>query len=237
MARILRVNITDRSVVYQDVPSKYKLLADRALTTAVVCDEVDPACHPLGPNNKIVIAPGIATGTNASTSGRLSVGAKSPLTGGIKESNAGTPFGQTIAKLAVKAIIIEGTPHDDSWTGLFLTKDGPTFFDADEYAFESGGDHSLHEVFIVGEIDGGLRVERKRVASFGHPGGDGGKQFVLEEGLISDEIIVDEEYIASPAMKVEALQFRYYLGGRLGPHLPAEQICNIAEIAAERTAS
>lgn len=54
----------------------------------IVANEVRPTCHPLGPNNKLVFAPGLLTGTMAPNTGRLSVGAKSPLTGTIKESNA-----------------------------------------------------------------------------------------------------------------------------------------------------
>jgi aldehyde:ferredoxin oxidoreductase len=89
MAKILRVNMTDMKATYEDVPEQYATLGGRGLTSAIVAAEVPAACHPLGPNNKLVIAPGIVTGTKAPTSGRLSVGAKSPLTGGIKEANVG----------------------------------------------------------------------------------------------------------------------------------------------------
>ena len=93
------------------MPEKWARWAGRGLTSAIVFDEVDPTCHPLGPNNKLVIAPGWVTGTPAApSSGRTSFGAKSPLTGGIKKSNAGGLSGQKIAKLGLAAIIIEGTP-------------------------------------------------------------------------------------------------------------------------------
>ncbi|HEY68230.1 MAG TPA: aldehyde ferredoxin oxidoreductase, partial [Thermoflexia bacterium] len=128
MAKILRVNMTDRTAAYEDVPDKYKFLGGRGLTSTIVHDEVDPTCHPLGPNNKIVFAPGIVTGTNAPTSGRVSVGGKSPLTGGIKESNAGTGWSQLVGRLGIKAIIVEGYPTDDGWWGLHITKDGAEFF-------------------------------------------------------------------------------------------------------------
>jgi len=142
MSKILRVNMTDRTVQYEDVPEKYRFLGGRGLTSSIVCDEVDPTCHPLGPNNKLVFAPGIITGTNAPTSGRVSVGGKSPLTGGIKESNAGSGWPQSVAKLGIKAIIVEGYPKDGGWWGLHITKDGATFFPADEYA-----GRSLYEVY------------------------------------------------------------------------------------------
>ena len=134
MAQILRINMDDLTSKWQDVPAQYAQLGGRALTSSIVSDEVDPTCHPLGPNNKVVIAPGIVTGTNAPSSGRVSVGAKSPLTGGIKEANAGTPWSQAVARLGIKAIVIEGCPQTDKWHGIEITKDGVKFFDADQYA-------------------------------------------------------------------------------------------------------
>jgi aldehyde:ferredoxin oxidoreductase len=79
---IIRVNMTDRSYKLEEIPQEYQYLAGRALTSTIVADEVPPLCHPLGPNNKIVFSPGILTGTPAPTTARISVGAKSPLTGG-----------------------------------------------------------------------------------------------------------------------------------------------------------
>ncbi len=142
MAKILRINMNDRTAAYEDVPDEYQELGGRGLTSTIICDEVDPTCHPLGPNNKLVFAPGIITGTKAPTSGRVSVGGKSPLTGGIKESNAGTAWPQIVAKLGLKAIIVEGQPDDEGWWGLHIGKDSVEFFDADEYA-----DRSLYELF------------------------------------------------------------------------------------------
>ena len=142
MSQVLRVNMTDRTIAYEDAPEKYKFHAGRALTSAVVYDEVDPTCHPLGPNNKLVFAPGIVTGTNAPTSGRVSVGGKSPLTGGIKESNAGSNWPQLVARLGIKAIIVEGRPEKPGWWGLHITADGATFFAADDYVGKS-----LREIF------------------------------------------------------------------------------------------
>lgn len=142
MTKILRVNMTDRTAAFEDVPERYEHLAGRGLTSTMIYDEVDPTCHPLGPNNKLVFAPGIVTGTAAPTSGRVSVGGKSPLTGTIKESNAGSAWPQQLAKLGVKAIVVEGHPEDDGWWGLHVTKDGAEFFEADEYA-----DRGLYEMF------------------------------------------------------------------------------------------
>src|SRR6266540_5876669 len=131
--KILRINMTDLSATYEDVPEKWSRWAGRGLTSAIVCDEIDPLCHPLGPNNKVVIAPGWVTGSPAApSSGRTSFGGKSPLTGGIKESNAGGLSGQMIAKLGLAAIILEGTPAKGAWYTLVVSKDGVQFEDASD---------------------------------------------------------------------------------------------------------
>ena len=89
MSKMIRINMTDKKLKYEDTPGKYAPLGGRALTSQLVLDEVPAGCDPLGEDNKIVIAPGLLSGTSAPSSGRLSVGGKSPLTGGIKEANAG----------------------------------------------------------------------------------------------------------------------------------------------------
>jgi aldehyde:ferredoxin oxidoreductase len=146
---ILRINMTDRSTRLEEVPATYKNLGGRGMTSTIVHDEVPPLCHPLGPNNKLVFAPGIVTGTAAPTSARISVGAKSPLTGGIKESNAGSAWPQHLALMRIKALVVEGQPDEKGkyWMA-HLTWDTNAgkpkveFFPADEY---KGKD--LYEVF------------------------------------------------------------------------------------------
>ena len=105
---ILRLNMAKLSYKLEKVPAAYKNLGGRGLTSNIVADEVPPLAHPLGPNNKLVFAPGIITGTVAPTSARVSVGGKSPLTGGIKEANAGTSWAQHLANLGIKAMVVEG---------------------------------------------------------------------------------------------------------------------------------
>jgi aldehyde:ferredoxin oxidoreductase len=63
---------------------------------------------------------------------RISVGAKSPLTGGVKEANAGGTTGLKLVHLGIKALIIEGAPAGKSWHVLYLNKDGGRFDSADD---------------------------------------------------------------------------------------------------------
>ncbi len=131
--KVLRIDMTHQKAAYEELPEKWSRWAGRGLTSAITFDEVEPTCHPHGPHNKLVIAPGWVTGTPATpSSGRTSFGGKSPLTGTIKETNAGGLSGQKIAKLGLAAIILEGHPEDGKWYMLVLNKDGVAFKDASD---------------------------------------------------------------------------------------------------------
>ncbi|HXP95959.1 MAG TPA: aldehyde ferredoxin oxidoreductase N-terminal domain-containing protein, partial [Telmatospirillum sp.] len=124
MDKILRVDMAKMSVKIEPVPEAWAAFGGRALTSTVVATEVPPTCHPLGPSNKLVFAPGLLSGTAAACSGRLSVGSKSPLTGTIKECNVGGTAGRLLGNIGIKALIIEGVPSDDAWYNLHIDKDG-----------------------------------------------------------------------------------------------------------------
>jgi aldehyde:ferredoxin oxidoreductase len=132
--RILRVNMNNLEAKYEDFPGDYAALGGRGLTSTIVNKEVPPTCNPLGPHNKLVFAPGIVTGTAAPSSGRLSVGGKSPLTGGIKEANAGTPFAQMLARMRIGAIIVEGKHEGNDYYLLKVTMDGGEFINANKWS-------------------------------------------------------------------------------------------------------
>jgi len=142
-AKILRVNMATLETCYEETPEKYFILGGRALTSQVIADEVVPTCDPLGDENKLVFAPGILTGTRAPSSGRLSVGAKSPMTGTIKEANAGGITAQKIASLGIKCIIVEGKPLDGGTYLLHLSEEGAVIKPAAELA--GMGTYQLNE--------------------------------------------------------------------------------------------
>ncbi|MCL6635349.1 MAG: aldehyde ferredoxin oxidoreductase, partial [Peptococcaceae bacterium] len=138
MDKILRVNMTTGEVKVEAVPEKYAVLGGRALTSQFVLDEVEPTCDPLGPYNKLIFAPGLLTGTNAPSSGRISVGARSPLTGTIKESNAGGIASQKLANLGYKAVIVEGKPAGGEFRLLKITAGGAELLPAGDLAGKGG---------------------------------------------------------------------------------------------------
>jgi len=132
--KIIRVNMTRQTVVVEDFPAAWQLLGGRGLSARILLSECDPKCDPLGPDNILVLAPGFLAGSTAPTSGRLSVGCKSPLTKGIKEANVGGEPGQDLMKLGYRAVIVTGQPADrNSRWGLEVTTDGVKLVRTDEY--------------------------------------------------------------------------------------------------------
>ena len=118
-----------------DLPSQYQDYGGRSLTARILSDEVPPNSHPLGKSNKCVIATGLFAGTPFPCSGRCSIGAKSPLTGGIKESNVGGTAAFKLSRLNIRAVIIEEQPAESD--GLYIIKldsTGGRLISADEYS-------------------------------------------------------------------------------------------------------
>ena len=61
--KFLRVNLTTKNIDTQEVPEEYAGLGGRGLTSNLINSEVPAACDPLGPENKLVFAPGYLSGT------------------------------------------------------------------------------------------------------------------------------------------------------------------------------
>lgn len=143
MDKILRVNMSapNGPEAVTESMGDYQGMGGRAMTSAVIAKEVPPLCHALGEDNKLVIAPGLLSGSAAVISGRLSIGCKSPLTGTIKEANSGGQAAQVMGRLGYAAIIIEGQPKGDGLYKIFINSDGVKIDSAD--ALKGLGNYDL----------------------------------------------------------------------------------------------
>ena len=130
---ILRVNMNALETSLEELPEEWKLLGGRGLIAKIMNSEVSPDTDPLGRNNKLVVAAGPLAGTLAPQMGRVSIGAKSPLTNGIKEANSGGAAGQKMDKLKIRAIIVEDMPNGDDFFCLEINKDGAKLVPAGRY--------------------------------------------------------------------------------------------------------
>jgi len=132
--RMIRVDMTNQTASIEPFPEDWYLLGGRGLSAKILLQECDPTCDPLGPDNVFVLAPGVLAGTSAPTSGRLSVGGKSPLTHGIKEANVGGNPGQDLMKLGYRCIVVKGQPKNrDARFALDITADAVKLVPADEH--------------------------------------------------------------------------------------------------------
>jgi aldehyde:ferredoxin oxidoreductase len=143
--KILRVQMDAGKITFQDLPAEWNLIGGRGLIAKIMNKEVPPDVDPLGPGNKLIIAAGPLAGTMAPQLGRISVGAKSPLTLGIKESNAGGPAAQKLDRLGIRSIIVEGAPERGKLYCLKISKDEAVLVPADEY-------RGLKNYRLIGEL-------------------------------------------------------------------------------------
>jgi len=133
-SQIWRVNVREKTLKLEETPDTWKHLGGRGLLARILLDEVDARCDPLGEGNKLIFAPGLLVGHMLSSTDRISVGGKSPLTGGIKEANAGGRTGLHMATMGIHALIIEDMPAKSGFWILHLSLDGAKWEKADELA-------------------------------------------------------------------------------------------------------
>ena len=111
-------------VTIENSPQNFQFLGGRGLSARILNTEVPAITHPLSHENKLVIAPGLLAGTMAPSFGRISFGAKSPLTKTIKEANAGGTAAQKLDRLGIKAIIIQGMPKENQTYSIYIDPKG-----------------------------------------------------------------------------------------------------------------
>jgi len=131
--KILRVDMKNEKISFENIKEEWKTIGSSALIAKIMNIEVPPTTDPLGPGNLFIVAVGPLAGTGAPQLGRISVGAKSPLTLGIKEANSGGPAGQILDRLGIRAIIVHNAPQDHRLYCLLISKDKTALIPADEY--------------------------------------------------------------------------------------------------------
>jgi aldehyde:ferredoxin oxidoreductase len=146
--KIIRIDMSTKEVKEQAVPEAFQGMGGRGLTAAIINAEVPPLCDPLGQENKLIFAPGLLSGTRLVNTSRVSIGAKSPLTNTIKESNAGGTAADALARLGITAVIVEGrAPAGELWT-IRIDADGKVEF-IDAGAYKNVYTYSLAEALFT----------------------------------------------------------------------------------------
>ena len=130
MRRYLHINLDDRSVDAQQLDGEAIARSGRYLITKTLLARGTATVEPLSSDNPLIFSAGPFAGTNFSNANRTSVGCKSPLTGGIKESNAGGTFSLALGQLHLAGLTLYGASA--SWVVIHIGKDGEISFDPAE---------------------------------------------------------------------------------------------------------
>ena len=132
MRTYLHINLADHSIEREEFVGKSLGQAGRYFIAKTLLDGGVAKVDPLAPENPLIFSAGPFAGTNFSNGNRLSVGCKSPLTGGIKEANSGGTFAFALGQLEIAGFTLNGASND--WVIVHIPQDGPITFDsADGY--------------------------------------------------------------------------------------------------------
>ncbi|MCX6655205.1 MAG: hypothetical protein NTY03_08800 [Candidatus Bathyarchaeota archaeon] len=162
-ARLLVVDLSTNKTYIEPIEPKilHKFYGGLGLNTWLLYNHTGPKTDPLGPDNIVLISPGILTGTNAPASPRVEVTTKSPLTGLIGTGNAGGHWGPKLKKAGISSIMIKGSSTQPVSlvinegevgfrpAGTLWGKD--TFESTDELVKELGSDYSIMAIGPAGE--------------------------------------------------------------------------------------
>ncbi len=131
--KLLRINLTDHSYKIEEIPEDIlqKYIGGRGLGVKLLFDELPAKTDPLSPENKLMFVTAPLHGSNAATASRFSVVCKSPLTGGIGETNSGGHFGVDFKNTGYDVLIFEGKSEKPCY--LFLNGETVELRDAQKF--------------------------------------------------------------------------------------------------------
>ena len=128
--KTLRVNLSNGQISTEEPDEALyrRYMGGRGFVGHYLLNELEAGIDPLGPDNKLIFATGLVTGGRIGGSGRNSVGAKSPLTNGFGEAEAGGYWGPELKRTGYDTVIFEGKAEKPVY--LWIGSDGPELKDA-----------------------------------------------------------------------------------------------------------
>lgn len=148
MRQYHHINLADRTIKTEEFEGEQLARAGRYHIAKTLNDMNVGSVDPLSPGNPLIFSAGPFAGTNFSNANRVSVGCKSPLTGGVKEANGGGTLAFAMGQLKIAGFTL--LEASEEWTMIHMKKDGTIeFLPADEYLGEGNfvTAAKLHERF------------------------------------------------------------------------------------------
>jgi len=125
--KVLRIDLTSGTYSEEPLPDETArdFIGGAGFTVKYLFDEVPADCDPLGPENKLIFAPGPFTGTKIPCASRMAINAKSPLTGAMGVGLTGGHFPVEMKRAGYDVIIVEGVAEKPTYLWI---KDGKVSF-------------------------------------------------------------------------------------------------------------
>ena len=132
MRKYYHINLTEKTIEHEEQEGEALIKIGRHLIAKTLLEKGAATVDPLGPDNPLIFSAGPFAGSSFSNANRTSVGCKSPLTGGIKEANAGGTFSYGLGQHEISGLTLYGQSED--WVVIHFAGDGTVSFDpADDY--------------------------------------------------------------------------------------------------------
>ncbi|MEW6531244.1 MAG: aldehyde ferredoxin oxidoreductase family protein [Thermodesulfobacteriota bacterium] len=108
--KICTVDLTARKIEYEQLGEDFyrKFLSGVGLGAKILWDRMKPGADPLGPNNILGFTTGLLTDTGSLFTGRFTVVAKSPASGGWGDANCGGYFSPFLKRCGIDALFFTG---------------------------------------------------------------------------------------------------------------------------------
>jgi aldehyde:ferredoxin oxidoreductase len=108
--KILVADLTTGMLTDEPLNERYArdFLGGTGLAARYLFDLVDEKTDPLGPDNPLILMPGLLNGTNAPSASRWGGATRSPYTGHYGDANAGGFFGAELKRAGYDGIILKG---------------------------------------------------------------------------------------------------------------------------------
>jgi aldehyde:ferredoxin oxidoreductase len=142
MRKYLHINLAERSIKTEELYGEAIIRSGRYFIAKTLLEMGAANVDPMSAQNPLIFSAGPFAGTNFSNANRLSVGCKSPLTGGIKEANTGGTFGFALGQLEIAGFTLHDASPD--WTVIRITKDGQIAFESAEAYMGKGNVEVAH---------------------------------------------------------------------------------------------
>ena len=132
MRKYINIDLAEQEATKEEIDGEDVIVVGRHLIAKTLLERGVAQVDALSPENPLIFSAGPFAGSNFSNANRLSVGCKSPLTGGVKEANSGGTFAFAMGQLEISGITLNGASKD--WVVIYITKDGDiNYEDASSY--------------------------------------------------------------------------------------------------------